>query len=194
MTRFVEALEALAKATGAAVLVVHHMNKGSANSPEQSQDASRGSSALTDGVRWQMNLATFTAAEAKTSGIQDEERGFYLTATVTKNNYAPPQPKALFKRGDGGYLHMVELTSTKEVKTQDLKAKIVQLVTDEIKAGRTYSRTAFENAFGAEEGLLKVGKITVRKALIELVSTKRLSDEKKKLGLPKKAKLMVTPT
>ena len=54
-TRFVEAIETLAKRTGAAVLVVHHTNKVSMQGGEQNQSASRGSSALTDGVRLQIN-------------------------------------------------------------------------------------------------------------------------------------------
>ncbi|MEJ7667586.1 MAG: AAA family ATPase [Casimicrobiaceae bacterium] len=64
-TRFVEAAEALVKLTGAAVLLVHHTNKASYQGSDQSQGASRGSSALTDGVRLQINLGTPAPNELK---------------------------------------------------------------------------------------------------------------------------------
>ncbi len=182
VTRFVEALEAIAKTTGAAVLVVHHMNKAAANSTEQTQGASRGSSALTDGVRWQMNLATFTTAEAKEYAIPDDQRGYYLTATITKNNYAAPQPKVILKRGDGGYLHSIALTSNKEVKAQDLNAKIMQLVSDEEKAGRIYSKTAFSTQFGGISQVLAVGENTVRDALNALINSGKLIQRGGKLA------------
>ncbi len=182
VTRFVEALEAIAKATGAAVLVLHHMNKAAANSTEQSQGASRGSSALTDGVRWQMNLATFTKAEAAEHNIPDDQRGYYLTATVTKNNYAAPQPKVILKRGDGGYLHSITLASNKEVKAQDLNGKIMQLVVDEEKAGRTYSKSAFSTKFGGISMTLAVGENTVRKALDALILSGKLIQRGGKLA------------
>jgi RecA-family ATPase len=74
VTRFVEAVERVAQATGATVLIIHHANKGSINAVEQNQSASRGSSALTDGVRLQMNLATMDANGAKKFGIPEEQR------------------------------------------------------------------------------------------------------------------------
>src|SRR5690606_14169428 len=57
-TRFIEAAERIAKATGATVLLLHHANKGSMSAEERNQNAARGASALTDGARWQMNLRT----------------------------------------------------------------------------------------------------------------------------------------
>ncbi|MBM4109614.1 MAG: hypothetical protein FJ255_12535, partial [Phycisphaerae bacterium] len=59
-TAFVEALEALAVrrkdgGDGPAVLVAHHANKQALRG-DTDQGASRGTSALTDGVRWQANL------------------------------------------------------------------------------------------------------------------------------------------
>ena len=183
-TRFVEALEKLAKDTGAAVLVVHHMNKGSASSSEQSQDASRGSSAFTDGVRWQMNLATFTKDEAKEFGINDERRGYYLTATITKNNYAAPQPKVLLTRLDGGYLANAGLTSTKVQKTADNLHKVIELVASEAKRGKKYSKTAFEDTFGGLEKSLKIGKVALRGLMTAAIKSDKLLKINGKLALP----------
>lgn len=186
-TRFIEALEEIAKATGATVLVVHHVNKGSANSGEQTQEAARGSSALSDGARWQMNLAAMVPGEAKEYGIADEERGYYLTATITKNNYAAPQPKVILKRGDGGFLRRTELVSTKEQKTKDVSSKVVELVSSEAKKGDQYSKTSFEDMFGGQEKPLGIGKVALRKMLNDLVNVGKLVVQRQKLILPGRA-------
>ena len=123
-TRFVEALERLSAAIGATVLVAHHVNKWSGRDREQLQEAARGSSAFTDGVRWQMNLAAMTPAEAKEFAVPEEERGFYLTATITKNNYAPPQPKVFLRRGEGGVLSAAVLVSGKKKQAEDLTTQV----------------------------------------------------------------------
>ena len=98
-TRFVEALERLRSATGATVLLVHHTNKGSMNADEVNQGASRGSSALTDGVRWQMSLSKPTAKQATSAGVSTHNLHQYVLATITKNNGAPPQAPVLLLRG-----------------------------------------------------------------------------------------------
>ncbi len=183
-TRFVEALERLAKATGATVLVIHHVNKWSGRDGEQVQEAARGSSAFTDGVRWQMNLAGLTAAEAKEFAISEEERGYYLTATVTKNNYAPPQPKVFLKRGDGGVLGAAQLTSKKAQQSADLATRVFELIRDEAKRGALYSKSKFEDTFGGQDNLLKAGKVAVRKILLELVECGRVIQHGGKLAMP----------
>ncbi|MGV8991282.1 MAG: helicase RepA family protein [Thiobacillus sp.] len=184
-TRFVEALERVAKATGATVLVAHHSNKGAFNTPEQTQSASRGSSALTDGVRWQMNLMTFSAADAKNYAVPPEDKGFYLTATITKNNYAAPQAPTSLKRGNGGYLGKADLISTAKLTADSLSVRIVDLVKSELKAGHGHSKTAFTNQFSGEGGALRTGNNKVRDAVNELVAAGKLRlDRHKKLALP----------
>lgn len=193
-TRFVEAIERVAQATGANILIAHHTNKGSMQNSEQSQTASRGSSALTDGVRWQLNLATMTEKGAKGYAIHADERHQYLTATITKTNYAPPRPEIILKRGDGGYLHHVTLTSQKDQVAQDVKTKIVNLVAEKAKAGQHFCKTKFENDFGGIDGPLGIGKNAVRSALTELVAANHLSlDANKKLAPAHKAKLPTVP-
>lgn len=189
-TRFVEALEKIAKATGAAVIAAHHSNKSAMNSSEPSQSASRGSSALTDGVRWQMNLTTFSEKDAKNFGIPVEEKGFHLTATITKNNYAPPQPSAYLKRREGGYLDKSDLMPLAQAKAETLQASIIELVSAERKANRKYSKTAFTNQFAGEDGPLKTGNNKVRDVVQELLDCRRLTlDSAKKLALPVRAKI-----
>jgi len=187
-TRFVEAIERVAQATGATILIAHHTNKGSMQATEANQNASRGSSALTDGVRWQMNLAGMSEKEAKEFGIYPSERHYYLSATITKNNYAPPQQGIMLKRGEGGYLHQIALTSQKTQQAQDVKSKIVQLVASEASAGRQHSKSAFTTNFGVASGPLGIGDNAVRKLLNELLEAKQLSIVAGKLVLPQRVK------
>lgn len=190
-TRFVEAIERVAQATGATILIAHHTNKGSMQATEANQNASRGSSALTDGVRWQMNLAGMSEKEAKEFGINPVERHYYLSATITKNNYAPPQQGIMLKRGEGGYLHQIAMTLQKTQQAQDVKAKIVQLVASEASAGRQYSKTGFAAKFAGAGGVLGAGDNRVRTLLDELLAAKQLSIVARKLALPQRVKRAV---
>ena len=183
-TRFVEALERLAKSTGATVLVIHHVNKWSGRETEQMQEAARGSSAFTDGVRWQMNLAVMTQAEAKEYGIADDERSLYVSATVTKNNYAPPQPKVIFRRGEGGVLSNVQLVSNKQKVAEDLTSRTIELLRNECKRGALYSKSGFEAEFGGLGNVLDVGRVALRKLLDELIKCGKLVVHSGKLALP----------
>jgi RecA-family ATPase len=109
MTQVVQVLETLAKRTGAAVIVAHHMNKGSAFAGiTDSAAASRGSSALTDAVRWQLNMSGMSEQEAKGFGLAGEHKA-YLRLDFAKTNYAAPQPTIWMKRLDGGALTRVNL-------------------------------------------------------------------------------------
>ena len=103
-TRFVQVLEYLALTTGATVLIAHHTGKGATNSKETNQDASRGASALTDGIRWQMALTSLTSTTKGYNGLPKETRHLYMEARLVKTNYTAPQPEVLLLRGDDGYL------------------------------------------------------------------------------------------
>jgi len=192
VTRFIEALERLARATGATVLVAHHANKGAFQATEQNQSASRGSSALADGARWQFNLMTFSEKEAQKYGIPVEDKGFYLTTVITKNNYSAPQPPIILKRGEGGYLHRADLVSTKTAQADNLSTRIVAFVASELKDNRKYSKSAFANQFGGKEGVFKVGNNAVRDALDDLIKADRLRVESRKLAPPKRARIPIS--
>lgn len=126
MTQVVQVLESLGRRTGAAVIVAHHMNKGAAfGGTTDLAAASRGSSALTDAVRWQVNLSSMTETEAKNYGIADE-RGSYLRLDFAKANYIAPQPTIWLKRLEGGVLTRANLKksfSTERINTQKTKSK-----------------------------------------------------------------------
>lgn len=104
MTQIVQVLEALAKYTGAAVIAAHHVGKGSMfNETTDLAAASRGSSALTDAVRWQVNLSAMTVKEARSHRLSGQQKS-YARIDVSKANYIPPEPTMWLKRLDGGVL------------------------------------------------------------------------------------------
>lgn len=165
-TRFVEELERLRKALGCTVVACHHVSKGAATSNTPSQHALRGSSALTDGVRWQMQL---------TASKQDPTRGNplppHVTASVTKNNYGPPQDDIVLVRGDGGYLSVPNATSM-PIRLEDrIKRKLI----DEASQGRVYSKESFATTFAGLKGEFGIGVQALRKAIGGLVTNRVLS-------------------
>jgi hypothetical protein len=102
-TRLIEVFEALTKIPGAGsptVIVAHHTTKGSRRDGGDAAEATaaRGSSALTDGVRWQANL------EPKKASNTDLPADFprLLELRITKNNYGSwPDPLMLARDRDG---------------------------------------------------------------------------------------------
>lgn len=112
MTNFVVAIEKLAKSTGAAVLGLHHANRASANDAG-SQHAARGSTALVDGARWQLNLSRLDEKTAEGFMIEDGSRSLYVAVDFAKTNYLPPRQRCWLKRQSTGRLSLDFLTKTK---------------------------------------------------------------------------------
>jgi regulatory protein RepA len=104
MTHIVQILEALAKSTGAAVIAAHHVGKGAIfNDATDLAAASRGSSALTDAVRWQVNLSAMTEKVAQKHRLTGQHKS-YACIDFAKANYIAPEPTMWFKRLEGGVL------------------------------------------------------------------------------------------
>jgi len=179
-TRFVEALERVSRSTGANLLVAHHANKGAMSGGEQTQASQRGSSALSDGVRWQMNLSALNKPDAKELRIAEERRHFYLVADVVKNNYGPPSEAILLERRDGGYLEKVDPGLVSRAADIGLLNQVKQLLRTEEEGGRQYSRTAFEEKFGGVDKQFKIGMNDLRDRLSRWVSEGQLFLDKKK--------------
>jgi hypothetical protein len=99
-------VEAMCLKVGCASLIVHHTNKASAASGTASeQQAARGSSAITDNARWQVNLSTMTKDEAATRCIEDDGiRRSWVRLDLSKVNYGPPIAERWLHRIDGGVL------------------------------------------------------------------------------------------
>lgn len=167
-TRFIEACEILAQETGATVLIVHHVNKASISAQDSSQAAVRGSSAFTDGVRWQMNMNVMSSAEAKKFGVPDNHRKSYVKAVVTKNNYAPPQSEDVWLEltAPNGILHAAELFTASDCKAEDSISKIIKQIEKDAANGKEFSKSAFAKEYGGSSNIFKIGDKGLR-GLIE---------------------------
>ena len=108
-------LRAIAARTGCAIVFLHHTSKSSATSGQgDQQQASRGSSVLTDNIRWQAYLSGMTSEEAEKFTDEDgqpigEDRGYYVRFGISKQNYGMPFTEKWYRRGRGGILEPVEL-------------------------------------------------------------------------------------
>lgn len=161
-TRFVQALEYIAQRTGATILVIHHANKGSHNADEASQNASRGASALTDGVRWQMNLNRPPKNEAKALNISEEERRLCIMATVTKNNYAAPSDPVVLKLADGGHLTKLDVKRIAESKEE---ADVIRVLRCVAQLEKAVSSRELQDRHGGVKGEIGISVAKIRKAV-----------------------------
>jgi len=123
MANLVATLEYVAASTGASVLYLHHVSKGSAREGQtDQQQAARGASALIDNARWCGFVAKMTEEEAKSltdraydrQPIGNDRRGFFVRFGVSKQNYDATPHDRWYQRRDGGVLLPVELLDAKQ--------------------------------------------------------------------------------
>lgn len=123
MTAVVEVGEGLAQTANAAIVFVHHTSKAATlNGFSDQQGAGRGSSALTDGVRWQCNLVGMTEREASENGIGNDRR-FLVRLEISKANYIPPFPSTWLRRLRGGVLTKVDSLTPSSAPTRSTTRK-----------------------------------------------------------------------
>ncbi len=118
MARLVATLEHVAASTGAAVLYLHHVSKGSAREGQtDQQQAARGASALIDNARWCGFVAKMNEEEAERLSdrtydrepIGGKRRGYFVRFGVSKQNYDATPLERWYLRHTGGVLLPVEL-------------------------------------------------------------------------------------
>ncbi|KCU98762.1 helicase RepA family protein, partial [Pseudomonas syringae] len=123
MARLVATLEQIAAITGASVLYLHHVSKGSARDGQtDQQQASRGASALVDNVRWCGFIAKMTDKEAEIRSdrafdrqpIGEDRRGLFVRFGVSKQNYARASKERWYMQHGGGVLLPVDLLDAKQ--------------------------------------------------------------------------------
>ena len=165
-TRFVEALEKLAQQTGATVLLAHHASKFSTGSNDVSQSASRGASALTDGLRWQMNLNRPTDTQANKFNLPTDALSNFVVATVTKTNYSAIPEPVLLERGQDGYLSAVNAAQAKNNAEQAAIVRLLRVLDD---VGKPISARTLEDRHGGVKNTLKMAKQRVRDVLKDAV-------------------------
>lgn len=108
-TTIVKSLEEIAAKSGAAVIATHHTNKlSSMVGGGDLQQASRGSSAFTDAVRWQANLIPMSKSECGRVGVHENERRMFVRLSLSKTNYAAFAKDLWFKRGNDGVLETAQ--------------------------------------------------------------------------------------
>lgn len=139
VAQFIPLVERLASETGAAVLLVHHTSKQAAYKGSGHQFAARGSSALSDLVRWQLNMTAVNGPE-KAGLLADAA---YVQVAVSKNNYASPQSgDAFLQRLEGGVLQYVHSSGFQDKQDDDVEL-VVQVIQAEFDKGNVYSKTDF---------------------------------------------------
>jgi len=123
VTELTELLFEIGNQCNCAVLVLHHANKLSQQQGTTSdQSASRGSSALTDNVRFQLNLVGMTSAEAKEYQVNKQD---FIKIVGPKTNYTSAFNSEIWlKRNDGGALSKTELKKTKKTKLSETKTDL----------------------------------------------------------------------
>lgn len=116
MVKAAAAWRRIARATGCAVLLVHHVRKGAVTDI----DAARGAKALTDSARVGLILSPMSPDDGEQFGIGENDRWAYVRLDDAKVNLAPKAAKARWFR-----LEQVELgNSTKDYPNGDKVAAI----------------------------------------------------------------------
>lgn len=159
-TRFVQALEYLAQSTGATVLIAHHSGKGAINAKVVDQSASRGASALTDGIRWQMALTPLTSGIKGYAGVPEGRRHLFLEASLVKTNYTAPQPPILLQRCLDGYLEAISVPQS--VQSDDTLVAVLHALHS---SPNGLTARQFETQHGGLKKTLKISEREVRKVL-----------------------------
>jgi len=113
MAMLMSILEGVVKRTSCTILFLHHASKAAAmGGMGDMQQASRGSSVLTDNVRWQMYLSTCTKAEAEGLEIDESMRKYFVRAGISKQNYGLPAADIWLRRAEGGVLVPAEFPTS----------------------------------------------------------------------------------
>ena len=117
MTLLTQVLDEVASQTDCAILFLHHANKLTTLSGQGgSQAASRGSSALVDNIRYQLNLMGMTEQEAQALGVDKECRSRFVKLIGSKANYAENVEDHWLRRAEGGVLVKAVLDTPEKVK------------------------------------------------------------------------------
>jgi RecA-family ATPase len=132
MARLVATLEHVAANTGASVLYLHHVSKGSAREGQtDQQQAARGASALIDNARWCGFVARMNEDEAMRlsdrgcdrEAIGNTRRGYFVRFGVSKQNYDCAPIDRWYARHSGGVLLPVELVDADAPREKGVKVR-----------------------------------------------------------------------
>lgn len=94
MVKAAAAWRRVARATGCAVLLVHHVRKASGGEKGMTIDSARGAKALTDSARVGLLMSPMQAEDAERLGISESERSQFVRLDDAKSNMAPKAERA----------------------------------------------------------------------------------------------------
>lgn len=128
MAAVLSAFESIAKQTGCAILLTHHVSKASRADGPSDQPVGRGAGAITDNCRWGASLLKMTEAQSVSFADAEnpkkeigDDRGLYVSLNLgMKPNYSPPASGVggiWLKRHAGGVLlpaHLVDMWAGNE--------------------------------------------------------------------------------
>jgi len=116
-------MEQLCRENSTTVLFLHHTSKAGALNGGDAQQASRGSSVLTDNARFQANLVGMTPEQAKQFDVDESCRRNFVRLSFPKINYSAPIPDQWFRRHNGGLLEpaVLERSTFKGAKAASFK-------------------------------------------------------------------------
>lgn len=121
MTDLLKLMHGVAFRSKAAIVFAHHTNKTSTfQGAGDAQGAARGSSAITDNIRWQGNMVLLSEEEAKKYDISEDDRRSYVRLVLSKSNYTQAKGDLWFQRGAGGILFPVTLVEKNTKPNQEL--------------------------------------------------------------------------
>jgi RecA-family ATPase len=123
MSHLIATLEKICEKTDTTILFLHHANKASILAGMgDMQQASRGSTVLTDNSRWQAFIVTMTQGEAKKYGISEDDRKKHVRFGTSKQNYGSPFCDVwLEKKYEKGIMERTYLQEIKDEKEEDEK-------------------------------------------------------------------------
>jgi archaellum biogenesis ATPase FlaH len=179
MSRFAELLERIAVETGATVIISQHTGKASNGQYAKGNDplkygAIRGSTALTNAARWQMNLRYPDDKELKKLGISEEDARFYVFGRVTKKNVGKPEDRFLLKRDEEtGELRLWD-TSKLQGGSDEIEEAVIRKIAELQEAGMPATKRGFSREYG-KEWWKDHGTTKLERLIDRLVSEDRIS-------------------
>jgi RecA-family ATPase len=147
-TFFISLLERICETTTATVITSHHVKKGFGTGRKSlTQEASRGSTALINAVRWQLTLASADYSDFKKGQISRDEIHKYLVAKVTKKNTGPAEGDFFLKRGKNGVLRLGDLNRADFSGDDFVLQQIIRTIIAHEEQGNRYTKTQFSENF-----------------------------------------------
>jgi RecA-family ATPase len=136
----------MVKALGCCVRYIHHTGKANAREKKMDQYAGRGGSALADGSRMTVVLATWEPGDTKhqlPAGLVPDKDSSITILARAKLSYSPPNlPLIWIKRTGFKYEHFVELKISDEDCDEARRTQLVRFISHELSQEHYHTKTS----------------------------------------------------